>query len=288
MSENALVGVSPKHKEVTYNTTNSYLSDGLELERLIIQEVTRLSDQAFASEIKRRILTKLAGDIGSIVSSSSPKKQGSIDRIVLKLPDEFVNSLTISEGFWEEKVKWVKNALESGEAPEPIPQFPNNPPDDFPWNEITWKEHWIVSQCTSKAASELLRQNISNIDFKSLKNLLWHRLDVGTASYRLSQLQKNILFKLVERTESSGGREVEWKASEWFGETTPSKQASYSRALERLESRGLVIRQSVSASNRDKSTKAIKRGSKKLTTHIKLTDLGLMIGKQLTVKLDGV
>jgi predicted transcriptional regulator len=238
----------------------------------------------FIATIKTRILIALAGEIGGLIMLRHPRQmRGDLDRIKLKLPDEVVESLAIPDSFWEEKARSIQKALESVQLSETVEPLPEKLPDNFPWDESAWRELQIISRHTRKVAKELLRSNLSKLDFDALENQhqLWQRLSVGKASLKLSKMQKQILAKLLEKIRVTKSPDVEWSPGDWFEALDPSKQAIYSRALQRLESRGLVVRQSINANSLDKTRIQIKRGSNRKTTHVRLTDLGIAIANRL-------
>ena len=103
---------------------------------------------------------------------------------------------------------------------------------------------------------------------------------------RLSQLQKVLLevvwdeTRRLETTLEARGEQgllarvrcwgVEWYPSRWLDGSTPADRAVVSRALRRLEQRGLVER------------KNQRTGKPGRTTNVRLTDRGREIAKRLT------
>ena len=103
---------------------------------------------------------------------------------------------------------------------------------------------------------------------------------------RLSQLQKVLLEAVwdetcrLETTLEARGEQgllarvrywgVEWYPSRWLDDSMPADRAVVSRALRRLEQRGLVER------------KNQRTGKSGRTTNVRLTNWGLEIAKRLT------
>lgn len=113
----------------------------------------------------------------------------------------------------------------------------------------------------------LLKNHSELEDFLQLK-----RKEETEAIYKLSQLQKDILSKLLEET--GGWREARWTPQEWFGATAPSDRAAFSTSLKRLEARGLVKRQPTD-----------RKAELKRTAIVKLTDLGRRVATRLSTAI---
>jgi DNA-binding MarR family transcriptional regulator len=107
------------------------------------------------------------------------------------------------------------------------------------------------------------------------------KVDIDKAMSKLSRLQREILKWLLNETEytEANGNDyarnelchwgVKWNPGRWHYDWTRSDSASWSRTLQRLEIRGLILR-----------TNQCSRG--KRATHIKLTEVGREVAKRLT------
>ena len=116
------------------------------------------------------------------------------------------------------------------------------------------------------AKQGLLKYDVAQLD--ALLGLSIERKRVKSGSARLSQLQKKILLKLLEATKGHRNNPVPWTPAAWFGEQSDSDRAATSRALKRLEERGLVVRTSLEHKRLPKRTALIE-----------LTDLGYRLAK---------
>lgn len=107
---------------------------------------------------------------------------------------------------------------------------------------------------------------------EELTGLKLVREQLKSRTTKLSQLQTKILLKLLEV--AKGYRNpVPWTPAAWFGEQSDSDRAAISRALKKLEERGLVVRKSLHH-----------KGQPKRTANLELTDLGWRSAKLLTRK----
>jgi hypothetical protein len=86
---------------------------------------------------------------------------------------------------------------------------------------------------------------------------------------RLSELQRTILRHICGETAGVEGAVTPWAPSAWLGPWTPADAAAFSRALRRLERRGLVER-----------LPARPAGATR-TTAVRLTDRGRAVAQHL-------
>lgn len=124
------------------------------------------------------------------------------------------------------------------------------------------------------AAESLLEQlDLPNLSLEALEKLLGlniMRTQAQQASYKLSQLQKKVLLKLLEESKKSGDTRFLWTPAKWFG-ASASKRAVLSRSLKSLEKRNLILSKS-STGERVPDRTAV----------IELTHLGYELAKLLT------
>jgi hypothetical protein len=112
---------------------------------------------------------------------------------------------------------------------------------------------------------------------------------------KLSRLQKNLLMSLyddhceLERLRERGVPAFAWCwGSRWRTTGESSVRASLSRALKRLEDRGLVLRQNEMSGCPDTGTmRQSKTDRHNRTTAVQLLPVGVDLAKRLTKKLTG-
>jgi hypothetical protein len=194
--------------------------------------------------------------------------------------ENFLKEVFQEQTFWEQKAAWILKKLDKWKAglnPEAIPIVFNRIPEAQ--TGMLNKETYIIYLCAFYTATEFLKQlDLPSFSLTDLEILLGLRQGMNEATQKLSQLQKKILVRLVEKTESdseNGSADLgfewnpwEWfKESKWFDKTKPSRRINLSRSLKNLEDRGLIIRQAANG---------------KRTTHVKLTGLGRFVSKMLT------
>ena len=101
---------------------------------------------------------------------------------------------------------------------------------------------------------------------------------------RLSGLQRAILLYLAQ--ERIAGRTMaQWQPSRWYPTWSPSNRAVFSRALHRLEARGLILRQNQRAAVPGSWTgyrRSVTDPFMKRTTTIELTPIGREVAERLT------
>jgi hypothetical protein len=240
-------------------------------------------DPEFTLKVKNKILDNLGNSLVSIISLQKPsQKKGDIDRFNIKMSNKFIESLAIPEEYWEEKTKWIENALESESTSEfNIPPLPENSPSREYFDEQSWRKFWIFVQYTATAAHELLREKAANINYKEVEQqVTWQRLEIGKATHKLSSLQKQVLVKLLEKTKAAYDNPattnevtsigIKWDQEAWFGSFSREREPSLSKSLKNLEIRQLIERRSLREDFLPKRT-----------SHIKLTDLGWAVGERL-------
>ncbi|MBA2750457.1 MAG: hypothetical protein H0U45_17450 [Tatlockia sp.] len=179
----------------------------------------------------------------------------------------------VPEKFWENKLFLANRAIELEEEPDNPSSFLGNVlvPDPSLPIDVGYKEAYFLTMFAFKAKEELLKR-FSRKSRQELEQLLDLTLKEETekAGSKLSKLQKEILTKVLNPESIIGLYGIKWGSEEWFGRSTPSDRAAFSRAIKRLESRGLIYRLS------DRGRLAPQR-----TASLSLTLLGYLVVKRL-------
>jgi len=136
------------------------------------------------------------------------------------------------------------------------------------------KEAEVRDRFAADAAAWLIERlgllKVEETQLAELLGLKAEAIPVKESHSKLSQLQKKILLKLMD-TARGPYKPVPWKPAEWFGEQTRSDHAAISRALKKMEARGLVVRRA-----------AGREGLSKRTALLELTAFGYQSIKLLT------
>lgn len=232
-----------------------------------------------------RVLYYVATNIHYTLLNSEELGNDSLDEIIidrhqiLSLERHFADYLNKPD-FWEICAEQILSQLEAwqteGKRPDGIGRgifatFIRDP--DFPEDE-TEKLSEVRDRYAADAADLLLQQiEWAKDKPERLKEILGVNIikaKVKEAASKLSKQQRTVLLKVHEETKQGQNKPVLWKPAQWFGEQTDSERAALSRALKKLEERGLIVR---------KSSK--QKGVPKRTAYVELTDTGHRAVKML-------
>lgn len=258
----------------------------------IVIEVAHEHSNRLASSLQERGYTALeqpsfqaVDTVGDSVKVSFPIKIWEVGSNI----EKFLKNPFQEQDLWEQKAAWILGKLDAwnaGQPPEAIPSVLSRTPG-AETGRVS-KESYLIQLCAFYTATEFLTQlDLPNFSLTELEIVLELRPGMNETTQKLSQLQKKILVKLLEKTgaaseSTSEDLGFEWKpwewfeGSEWFDKTKSSRRINLSRSLKNLEDRGLIIRQSIQDGYKSEPLRR--------TTHVKLTGLGRLTTKMLTNK----
>jgi DNA-binding MarR family transcriptional regulator len=187
-----------------------------------------------------------------------------------------------SPSFWVTNAEWVLirlDAVRDGRDIGEVLRLENVIPavfvptsSDYTKSPEKFVEESILTACAFQAVDVFLRRvQVENFTQGLLEKLLGFEKKIKRATQKFGGLQEEILIKLWEKTKLTGGAKIKSNCTELLEREISSDKAVYSRALKRLEKRGLVCRESL----HQESSKM------KRTVYIKLTSLGNAVAKQL-------
>ncbi len=187
-----------------------------------------------------------------------------------------------SPSFWVTNAEWVLirlDAVRDGRDIGEVLRLENVIPavfvptsSDYTKSPEKFVEESILTACAFQAVDVFLRRvQVENFTQGLLEKLLGFEKKIKRATQKFGELQEEILIKLWEKTKLTGGAKIKSNCTELLEREISSDKAVYSRALKRLEKRGLVCRESL----HQESSKM------KRTVYIKLTSLGNAVAKQL-------
>ena len=176
-----------------------------------------------------------------------------IDFDVLARLEKHFNS-TFNQDFWLWSAGFVLHRIEAYKQDEQV--------------RVGTEEDIAITSCGATLAGIILRDSGTwDLSANEIEDLLGRSQETKQATRKLSQLQKQLLLKIFKNRDDK--QSTPWCPEEWFGIPAPneilSKQAAWSRALARLENRGLLTR----------------KIEKHAVTQVHLTKLGLATAKRL-------
>lgn len=186
-----------------------------------------------------------------------------------------------SPSFWVTNAEWVLTRLDAvrggrdiGEVllERAVPAVFVPTGTDYEKFPEKFEEESILTACAFRAVGVfLMRVQVENFTQGLLEKLLGFEQRIKRATQKFGGLQKEILIKLWERTKLTGDAKIKSNCAELLEREFSSDKAVYSRALKRLEKRGLVRRESLY----QESSKM------KHTVYVKLTTLGTAVVKRI-------
>lgn len=187
-----------------------------------------------------------------------------------------------SPSFWVTNAEWilirldaVRDGRDIGEVlglEKVIPAVFVPTGSDYKKFPEKFVEESILTACAFQAVDVFLRRvQVENFTQGLLEKLLGFEQRIKSATQKFGGLQEEILLKLWERTKLNGDARIKSNYAELLERNFSSDKAVYSRALQRLEKRGLVYRESL----HQESSKM------KHTAYIKLTSLGTAVARRL-------
>lgn len=216
---------------------------------------TLANHPVFLSVVLYHVASKIRHELLNLVDRQGPLDvEAIIDHHQLRyLERYFVDYLNQPE-FWELCAEWILPKLEawrmSGERPDlsETGGLASRFRDLGLSEEDADKEAELRDRYAPVAADFLVEKldlpNCSVDELEDLLGLKVLRAKVKKSIHKLSQLQKNILTRLMEETKGVRHQSVRWNPTAWFGQLSDSDHAAIARSLKKLEARGLIIRRS--------------------------------------------